>query len=151
MSWRPQINEKGVIACWRNTDTGEVLTPKQYEQRIVMQGSMSAPMEGAGVGLQTSPYQSAYPAVPSNDGVAPVMVSPNGQYPPMQSYPAAAPMQGYPSPYAAPAPLAAPPATSPLVQQGATPVNALNQGALNQGTLSPLAAPGASPPSAAAG
>lgn len=31
MAWRPQINEKGNIACWRNTETGEVLTAKQYE------------------------------------------------------------------------------------------------------------------------
>jgi Type IV secretory system Conjugative DNA transfer len=117
MAWRPQINEKGNIACWRNTETGEVLTAKQYEQRIMMQGSMSAPTEGG--------YASPYPMAPGTDGT-PTMVGGGGAYQAPQAYPQ--PAAGYPQaqPYAAPvAPLPAlgplPPA-SPLAQPGAVPV-----------------------------
>jgi hypothetical protein len=85
MAWRPQINEKGNIACWRNTETGEVLTAKQYEQRIMMQGSMSAPSEGG--------YASPYPMAPGTDGT-PTMVGGGGAYQAPQAYPQ--PAAGYP-------------------------------------------------------
>jgi len=34
MGWRPQINERGVIARFSNSDTGEVISAQEYERRM---------------------------------------------------------------------------------------------------------------------
>ncbi len=34
MGWRPQINERGAIARFSNSDTGEVISAKEYERRM---------------------------------------------------------------------------------------------------------------------
>ncbi len=34
MGWRPQLNEKGVIARFSNSDTGEVISAQEYERRM---------------------------------------------------------------------------------------------------------------------
>ncbi len=40
MSWRPQLNEKGVITRFSNSDTGEVISAQEYERRMqTLQGS----------------------------------------------------------------------------------------------------------------
>lgn len=36
MSWRPQINDRGVIIRFSNSDTGEVITTQEYERRMQM-------------------------------------------------------------------------------------------------------------------
>ncbi len=34
MGWRPQLNERGVIARFSNSDTGEVISAQEYERRM---------------------------------------------------------------------------------------------------------------------
>jgi hypothetical protein len=34
MGWRPQLNERGVITRFSNSDTGEVISAQEYERRV---------------------------------------------------------------------------------------------------------------------
>jgi hypothetical protein len=144
MSWKAQINERGQIGFYRNVDTGEQISAKEYERRMQMQGSVGAP-DGS---LQVqSPYPQSYAATPSISDAAynannhgthnqPVqimpaqgqlpehMMAPQPGYPAQAGYPQVAP-QGYPQAgYPQQLPQALPQVASPLIQQGALPVGA---------------------------
>lgn len=49
MSWRAQIDDRGVIARYKDLDTGEVISAKEYERRMQMQQGqyLMAPTNGS--------------------------------------------------------------------------------------------------------
>ena len=50
MPYRAQIDEHGVVTRYKDTETGEVISAKDYERRIMMQqGGMSYPMQQPGM------------------------------------------------------------------------------------------------------
>lgn len=155
MSWKAQMNEKGFISSYRNTDTGEQMSARDFERMMQMQGSVGAP-DGS------MPMQSSYPQTYAQPGMQPSMqpgmqpgMQPSMQ-PGMQPYQAQPAPQTYatgaPAPYqqAPPAgypqvgqpqvgqPLVAAPGSSPLVQPGAAPVG-------SQAPIIPLPATGRVP------
>lgn len=142
MTWRTQINEKGVVTRYCDTDSGETISAKEYERRMQMQqGSYSggAPMPGmyavpppppgayAAPGAYAPPGSySAGPLYPANSGAptpgqlpvyAPVPGQ-QGMMPGMQSGLSAAP----------PSPVGAADGANPLIQPGAQMVGAEAQG-----------------------
>ncbi|CAN5354819.1 hypothetical protein BH11CYA1_BH11CYA1_25400 [soil metagenome] len=121
MSWKPQMNERGVVSSFRNTDTGEQISSTEFERRMQMQGSLGGPdgnLQMQPSYPQTAPQQyggaqpyQAQPAQTYTSGApAAYQQAPAANYQqPMQ------PMQpGYPQ--------VASPGSSPLVQSGAVPV-----------------------------
>lgn len=155
MSWKAQMNEKGFISSYRNTDTGEQMSARDFERMMQMQGSVGAP-DGS------MPMQSSYPQTYAQPGMQPSMqpgmqpgMQPSMQ-PGMQPYQAQPAPQTYatgaPAPYqqAPPAgypqvgqpqvgqPLVAAPGSSPLVQPGAASVG-------SQAPIIPLPATGRVP------
>lgn len=62
MSWKAQMNDRGVIARYRDTDSGEILTPAEFERRMQM------------AQLQYTPAQSQLTAVPP---ASPYAAAPN--------------------------------------------------------------------------
>ncbi len=76
MSWRPQINDRGVIVRFSNSDTGEVITTQEYERRMQMLQGGYTPSDsqpgissGPAVGTLTNPYSNGYPPVsPGTNG-----------------------------------------------------------------------------------
>ena len=115
MSWKAQMNEKGFISSYRNTDTGEQMSARDFERMMQMQGSVGAP-DGS------MPMQSSYPQTYAQPGMQPSMQP--GMQPGMQPsmQPGMQPYQAQPAPqtYAtgAPAPYQqAPPAGYPQVGQ----------------------------------
>lgn len=155
MSWKAQMNEKGFISSYRNTDTGEQMSAKDFERMMQMQGSVGAP-DGS-MPMQSS-YPQTYPQSYAQPGMQPSMqpgMQPSMQ-PGMQPYQAQPAPQTYatgaPAPYqqTPPAgypqmgqpqtgqPLMAAPGSSPLVQPGAAPVG-------SQAPIIPLPATGRVP------
>lgn len=110
MSWRAQMNDRGTITRYKDSDTGEVISAKEYDRRMLMQQSHYIAAPGT-----------TLPQMTSNNGR--VHLGPNGQVvggeAPVQPHEAmqtlGAPQQI--APQAAPQPQ--PIATSPLVQPGA--------------------------------
>jgi len=139
MTWKAQINERGVISSYRNTDTGEQISAKDFERMMQMQGSVGAP-DGS---MQMQPsYPQTYPQTYAQPGMQPG-VQPGGHYTMdpaggMQPYQAQPAPQTYatgaPAPYQQAPPAGYPqtmqpgyapvasPGSSPLVQAGAAPV-----------------------------
>ena len=129
MKWVAQINERGLISSYRDMDSNEQISAREYERRMQMQGSVGAPIDGNT--LQASPYPQTYSQAPVQYNGAQQYPTPMQQqqqqmqqpiqsvgqqssysqmgYPAAQSYPQAQPMHQQPS---------------PLIQQGATPVGA---------------------------
>lgn len=151
MSWKAQMNEKGFISSYRNTDTGEQISARDFERMMQMQGSVGAP-DGS-THMQSS-YPQTYPQSYAQPGFHSSM--PPGIQPGMQPYQAQPAPQTYatgdPAPYqqTPPAgypqmghpqtaqPLMAAPGSSPLVQPGAAPVG-------SQAPIIPLPATGRVP------
>lgn len=134
MTWRTQINEKGVITRYSDADTGEVISPKEYERRMQMQqGSYSAGPSMPGM------YASQGPGMYSGQGMAgpTYLTGANGPgqlpvYAPVPGQPGMPMQMGMPSGMSAAAPPPPPgqpvaplnnPGTpgggNPLIQQGA--------------------------------
>ena len=129
MSWKAQMNEKGFISSYRNTDTGEQISAKDFERMMQMQGSVGAP---DGSQMQSS-YPQTYAQPAMQPGMQPYATDPStGGMQPYQPQPAPQTYAtGAPAPYqqapAAGYPQMAPTASSgssPLVQSGAIPVGA---------------------------
>ncbi|MDQ5937469.1 MAG: Type secretory system conjugative transfer family protein [Cyanobacteriota bacterium erpe_2018_sw_21hr_WHONDRS-SW48-000092_B_bin.40] len=130
MTWKAQMNERGVIQSFRDTDTGEQVSVKEFERRMQMQGAIG-PNDGS---LQAQPaYPQSYPVPGSEAAIQQGMQS--GTQAGMQPYQAQPAPQTYatgaPAPYQqAPAAGYPQPAqqgyqqapSSPLVQSGAVPV-----------------------------
>lgn len=156
MPIRPQMNERGVITRYKDTDTGEVLSVAEYERRVTMHsGSYMHSPSPSIPHLEHQPPVHGHHGIYSS-GVAPIYSQTQQQYPanqtPANQYPAtqASGAPAYPAaPASAPgttggAPSAGssyasyPPATAPNPAQtaGSAPV------AMPTGT-SPLVQPGA--------
>ncbi len=131
MKWVAQINERGLISSYRDMDSNEQISAREYERRMQMQGSVGAPYEGGG-SLQASPYPQTYSQAPVQYNGAQQYQSPvqPAQMPlqqPIQTggQPSSYSQMGYPPqsyPTAIPQPVQQPP--SPLIQQGASLVGA---------------------------
>ena len=136
MPYRAQINDHGVVTQYKDTDSGVVISAKEYERRLTMQaGAYSYPgqqlpqMEATPAG---SPYNQVAPAFGGGgyQQAAPQMVPAppamaGGNYGNMPQQPMApmaplAPMQAMPG-----SPSAAPqlPSSSSLIQPGAQMLN----------------------------
>src|SRR5271156_1322674 len=124
MSWRPQINEKGIITRYKDLDTGRVRSVSDYQRRMQMQmgGYSGAPGMSQQPGLVAAPPAAA-PGAPMGQTMYPAA---GGNQDP-SAMPAAAP-QGYapsafpaqdPSAQSQQAPPPAPSGGSPLIQPGA--------------------------------
>jgi type IV secretory pathway TraG/TraD family ATPase VirD4 len=126
MPWRTQINEKGVVTRYQDTDSGDVMTAHDYERRMQMQmggysGSpgLTAAPPGPGGSLQGGQKALIYPSSQYNDAYPSGGYGANPQINPQSpmstsTFPSQdAGMQGQ----AAPPPIA--PGGSPLIQPGA--------------------------------
>lgn len=67
MSWRAQIDDRGVITRYKNSETGEVVSAKEYERRIQMQ-------QGQYIVTPSYPQMTAAPQGTAYTGIA----DPNG-------------------------------------------------------------------------
>lgn len=102
MPYRAQIDDKGIVARYKDTDTGEVISAKEFERRIMMQqGGMSYPghMPQMQAMPPNHPGMVSPPGMVSNDGfhpyggqgMSPLAPQPQGQFapvpppPPMES------------------------------------------------------------------
>ncbi|RTL40761.1 MAG: hypothetical protein EKK48_16010 [Candidatus Melainabacteria bacterium] len=171
MSWRPQLDERGVCVRYKDTETNEVISSKEYDRRMQMQSSMGGTSMAPGFSAGQSAGGYAMPVGGSYGGYQPTPSPyPQGQ---MGMAPTGAPvpgaagqMGGYPAPMA-PQALPQQPGSNPLVQPGARSVAgggadllsataspagnpmgnpmAANPMAANPMASNPLAAPGASP------
>src|SRR6516225_10207137 len=125
MTWRTQINEKGVVTRYCDTDSGEVISPKEYERRMQMQqggysngSSMPGMYSSQSQGIAGGPTYATgavgpgqlpvYAPVPGQDS----MIGQPGMSPGMS---AAAP----PPPPQAMSPMNAQAGNNPLIQRGA--------------------------------
>jgi hypothetical protein len=109
MTWRAQMNDRGTIARYRNTDTGETITAKEYERRLQMQDNQYLLAPGSAM-----PQMTAAPAGGR--------INENGVFVPSGGTGYAAPQQAVdPNGAVVPATPAYPthPGTSPLIQNGA--------------------------------
>lgn len=128
MSWRAQIDDRGVITRYKDTENNEVISAKEYERRTQMQSSM-----GSGTAMQPgfSAGQSAGGYAMPVGGASPYPQDPGLVPPPPPMAQGAMPMTGSmpgqpgmlaaaPNPYAA-QPSAVPTAQglNPLIQPGA--------------------------------
>ncbi|HEY9678438.1 MAG TPA: type IV secretory system conjugative DNA transfer family protein [Drouetiella sp.] len=124
MSWRPQLDERGVCVRYKDTESNEVISAKEYDRRMQMQSSM-------GGGGSTTMMSPGFSAGQSAGGYA----MPVGQ----SSY-------GGGGNYAAPSQpgMIPPPPPTPVSngQLGSFP-GALNQPFTPQGGSNPLVQPGA--------
>lgn len=150
MGWRTNVNEYGVVTGYRDTDTGERVSIKEYERRMQMQGTAGAGSYGT---LQSTP---GYPQQYLDPHTGRALVLPSQPMQPMQGYPAPSgqlpqygmqqPMQGQ---YAQPLPYGQQPVAAPgvysqmpqgapngagLIQPNATMIGA-NQGQMPQGQM----------------
>jgi hypothetical protein len=125
MPWRGQINDRGVITRFKDTETGEVVSAAEYQRRMQMQdGSApvgSNPMLSRTDGPTVGPVSatSGRHSAESYGGEPQQQAAP--EYPPAMApgaYPAQAPAQ---TPYGA-APNLALQAGNPLLQPGAQPI-----------------------------
>lgn len=132
MSWKAQIDDRGVITRYKDTETGEVISAKEYERRMQMQHStysmsggpgmyghhMSAPaMGGHMYAPAASPY--AMPHVAGQSlGAAPVQMGGQDLSPHLiKQGKQVAPQPMMPQQMAQPVPVASEP--NPLIQPGA--------------------------------
>jgi type IV secretory pathway TraG/TraD family ATPase VirD4 len=115
MSWRAQIDDRGVIARYKDLDTGEVISAKEYERRQqMMQGQyLTAPNTAL-------PQMTAAPALTGGSGY--VMAKPNDGLP----YPGNSPYAAAPSNGGLMAPQG-------MVPQGMAPQGMVPQGMVPQG------------------
>ena len=104
MTWRQQMNDKGVITRYQDSDTGESLSAAEFQRRMQTQNGMADEGGGGGGSLVapagSAPMQSAAPGMMAPQGAAPTM--PMGM-----------------APVAAPAAPAFPVGPNPLIQPGA--------------------------------
>ncbi len=161
MSWRPQLDERGICVRYKDTETNEVVTAKEYDRRMQMQSSMGGTTMAPGFSAGQSAGGYAMPVGGS-------YAQPGGGYP--QAAPSAYPqsaglvppppatpvqpgqMGAYPG-MAAPQALPQQPGSNPLVQAGARSVagggadllSATASPAVNPLANNPLAQSGASP------
>jgi Type IV secretory system Conjugative DNA transfer len=143
MPYRAQIDEHGQVARYKDTDTGETVSPSEFQRRQMLQSAPTSYPAPTGQ-LQaappaTAPYQNPAPGALS---AGPQYSSSNGTVPPPPQAPQAP--QGYAQPMpAAPAPGQPLLPNSNLVQPGAQMLN---------GGTAPAAQPGeqagTTPPSA---
>jgi type IV secretory pathway TraG/TraD family ATPase VirD4 len=138
MSWKAQINERGVVTRYKDIDTGEVVSVAEYERRTQMQmgGYSSAGYANGGGSLVSAPVASSgypsgapgayYPSTYGNQGSAGVPLS--------ASVPAAGPGQ-YSAPGGQTAMSDPAPVSSPLIQPGA---QILGPGASSSPTSTPV-------------
>jgi hypothetical protein len=108
MTWRQQMNDKGVITQYKDSDTGEILTAAQFEQR--MQTSNGMADEGGSLMANPPAAQSQAPGMmaptsPLGAGMAPSPMGGAGMSPmggmapsPMAPAPAAPMMSAAPNP-----------------------------------------------------
>lgn len=163
MTWRAQIDDRGVITRYKDTDTGEVISAKEYERRQQMQAGQYV-LHPAG----TLPQMTTYPAMPGAVTAAPRLPDGGGVYPagggfvaPSSSTPVAFPQPGTVAlgshagevTAGAPAPAPAVPPTTvtadgsnPLIQPGAQILNGGVPGAV--GPAMPVAHAPSQPPTA---
>lgn len=86
MSWRPQLNDKGVITRFSNSDTGEVISAREYERRMQTLDGGYTPSYGgqpamySSGGTYSGGSYSAPPSTPQYQTTAPVATQPNGMY-----------------------------------------------------------------------
>jgi hypothetical protein len=110
MSWRAQIDDRGIITRYKDTDTGEVITAKEYERRMAMGTQMGGmQMQPQQPMMYAQPAGGMYGAAPQGQmmmgGGQPVYQQPMQPMQPMQQ-----PMAQYPQQVA--------PAVAPLQQSG---------------------------------
>jgi hypothetical protein len=105
MTWRQQMNDKGVITRYSDKDTGESLSADEWERRMQTQNGMAD--EGGGGGTMV-----AAPAGSPTQTAPGMMAAPQGN--PMS---AGMPMGMAPAPVAPPTPIIAAP--NPLIMPGA--------------------------------
>lgn len=67
MPLRPQMDERGIITRYKDTDTGEIISAKDLQRRMMMQDGMY--QSGSGAPLPS--MQGMLPQSHANDGVAP--------------------------------------------------------------------------------
>ncbi|HEY9788248.1 MAG TPA: type IV secretory system conjugative DNA transfer family protein [Candidatus Obscuribacterales bacterium] len=137
MSWKAQIDDRGVITRYKDTDSGEVISAQEYERRMQMQQTTYSISPGAGMSAPhlgspmyvPAPYGGAA-AAPYGQGGPPVQLGGQdlSQHLINQGLQQAPPAQPMAQPMA---PMAGP---NPLIQPGA---QMLGQGA----PLAPQAAP----------
>ncbi|MBI4534475.1 MAG: type IV secretory system conjugative DNA transfer family protein, partial [Candidatus Melainabacteria bacterium] len=147
MTWRAQIDDRGVVTRYKDAETGEVISAKEYERRLQMQGGqflsphgalpqMSAVSGGSGVAV-ASPARtdSIYPSGAQSSIPQQATGSMN--------------LNGMQSPMPQPATLT--PGTNPLIQPGAQILTG-SQGApsasLNTGKMYPVGHTPSQPPTA---
>jgi len=178
MSWKPQIDDHGVIARYKDSDTNESITAREYERRMQMQTTMGSPMAGMSTGAPSmyQPINYGTGVYPTNNqmqamqmqgqmqGMAPgqqgigIATAPGAPGAVSGIYPAGSPYAQQ-QPYAPASPMAAQPmgaamasgGANPLIQQGAK-IVAPNAGApdlLAASAAAPLTNPGAAPAPAA--
>ncbi len=128
MSWRAQIDDRGVITRYKDNDTGEVISAKEYERRLQMQQGQYLLAPGSNVPQMTAVPAGYVMAKPRDGGgvygtmpVAPdpasgMLMSQSGMAAAPLAPSAMAPAGTAPSPYA---PIAASP--MPAAQQGMIP------------------------------
>ncbi len=151
MPLRPQIDDHGVIARYKDTDTGEVVSAKDYERRMMLQQTgTSYPPPGGGQLQAMPPAYTGYPGA----ATAGQQMGGNGVFvpppPAMPGYPqAGAGMSGYPqmgngipSPYPAPVGAAPNPYAGAM---GGAPMGGAPMGAPAAPYPSPMGAPAAGP------
>lgn len=131
MGWRAKMNEMGVVTHFRDQDTGEVITVKEYERRMQMQ---SAPSAYGAMGSGTLQSAPAYPGggYPVQQGYPAPMAG--QQMPAPGGYPGGfAPTTGYPTqPGMMPGAMAPSSAPNPWIQPGATVLNGAATGQMPQ-------------------
>ncbi|HEY9731141.1 MAG TPA: type IV secretory system conjugative DNA transfer family protein [Drouetiella sp.] len=157
MSWRPQLDERGVCVRYKDTETNEVISSKEYDRRMQMQSSMgggTTMAPGFSAGQSAGGYAmpvgqgygggSGYPQAAQGGypQAAPNMVPPPPPTPvtagQMGAYPGGMAPQAFPQQ----------PGSNPLVQPGARSVNGGGAdllSATSSPASNPLAAPGANP------
>jgi type IV secretory pathway TraG/TraD family ATPase VirD4 len=87
MSWRAQIDDRGVIARYKDLESGEVISAKEYERRMQMQQGQYLMAPSSGVPQMTAmPPGSGYVMAQPHEGggMSPHggMMSPSGLVPP---------------------------------------------------------------------
>ncbi|HEY9718659.1 MAG TPA: type IV secretory system conjugative DNA transfer family protein [Trichormus sp.] len=63
MGWKTQIDERGVVTRYRDTDTGECISPQEFERRMQMGQLQYQPAQQAQT-MQAMPAQSPMQAMP---------------------------------------------------------------------------------------
>ena len=83
MGWRPQINDRGVIIGFRNPDTGEGISAREYQRRVqMMQGGYTPDNTQPGIdsGASSTGAPMAYPDSAANPAAGPTNSLPATTY-----------------------------------------------------------------------